>query len=280
MTTTWDGAPYPQIEPPGFGRTLLMVLRIALIVLITALGLLVFALERGLERIGLPRRVRYATTRGWGRLLLRIMGITWEITGTPMATGGAIVANHVSWLDIIVLRLGPFVTFVAKEEVRGWPGIGIVARVCDTMFVARRAAAAKRQEEEMRARIARGELLLFFPEGTSTDGRRVIPFKSTLFAAFVKENVPVQPVTLAYRAPEGQPEAFFGWWGTMGLVDSIRNATSLAAGGHVTLIFHPPLHPEAIPDRKVLARTAEEAVRQGLVQEGIRPEIAASAPSG
>ena len=98
---------------------------------------------------------------------------------------------------------------VSKAEVRDWPGIGFIGRAIGTMFIDRRPAEAKRQEAELHARLARGDRMAIFPEGTSTDGLRVLPFKSSLFGVFfapeLKDRLFVQPVTIRYRPAPGLP---------------------------------------------------------------------------
>ena len=113
-----------------------------------------------------------------------ILGIRLQVTGRPMAERGAVVANHASWLDIFVLNAVSRVYFVSKAEVAGWAGIGWLARATGTVFIARKGTEAKEQQALFEARLRAGHRLLFFPEGTSTDSLRVLPFKSTLFAAF------------------------------------------------------------------------------------------------
>ena len=149
-----------------------------------------------------------------------MMGLKRHVSGSPSPERGAYVANHSSWLDIFVLNASKRIYFVAKEEVHGWPGIGWLARGTGTVFIRRDRRDAKRQQEMFEDRLRAGHHLLFFPEGTSTDGQRVLPFKTTLFAAFTTEAMrdflTVQPITLRYHAPDGEDPRFYGWWGEMG----------------------------------------------------------------
>jgi lyso-ornithine lipid O-acyltransferase len=93
---------------------------------------------------------------------------------------GALVANHASWLDIFTLNACDRIYFVSKSEVAGWPGIGWLARATGTVFINRQGREAQMQKLLFEARLRAGHRLLFFPEGTSTDGQRVLDFKSTL----------------------------------------------------------------------------------------------------
>lgn len=180
---------------------------------------------------------------------------------------GAVVSNHVSWLDIFALNASKRIYFVSKAEVASWPGIGWLARATGTVFVRRHPREAAKQRALFDARLRAGHRLLFFPEGTSTDGRRVLAFKSTLFAAFYSPDLPgmqVQPVTLRYVAPEGTRADFYGWWGERGFAESLVSVLAVPRQGRVEVTYHPPLPVAAHPDRKVLARAAETAVRSGL----------------
>ncbi|GIX12170.1 MAG: hypothetical protein KatS3mg118_0129 [Paracoccaceae bacterium] len=271
--TPWNEADPPVLPPAPPGRRLLAVLRLAAIALGTPLLLAAFLIAQALNRAGLPRW-QDGVQSLWARMCLSLCGLSLRVEGTRMPHGGALVANHVSWIDIFTILAAGRVTFLAKAEVRGWPGIGPLAAVTGTMFIERRAAAARRQQEEMRARIARGELLCFFPEGTSTDGMRVLPFKSTLFAAFMSEElraaVWVQPVTLVYDPPVGLPAAIYGWWGEMPFGRHVWDVTTRSRGGRATVIYHPPLRAADFADRKALAAACGRLVAEGMAAHRAR----------
>lgn len=206
--------------------------------------------------------------RGWGHLGRRLCGLRLEIRGTEMLHGGALVANHSSWSDIFVLHSAAHIHFVAKSEVKSWPGIGFLANVTGTIFIERRPVEAKRQQQVLKERLQKGDRLCFFPEGTSSDGRRVLPFKSALFSAFhTPELLPhmwIQPVTVAYFAPKGQPETFYGWWGDMSFGGHMKMVFGLARGGRVRVTYHDPIRAADFADRKKLASYCESVVREGL----------------
>ena len=132
------------------------------------------------------------------RLAFPILGLGLTTRGAPMRQKGAVVANHASWLDIFALNAVQRGYFVAKSEVGGWAGIGWLARATGTVFIARKGTEAKRQQALFEQRLRAGHKLIFFPEGTSTDTVRVLPFKSTLFAAFYTHGLDhilhIQPV--------------------------------------------------------------------------------------
>ena len=183
-------------------------------------------------------------------------------------TLGAVVANHSSWLDIFALNARKRIYFVSKSEVAAWPGIGWLARATGTVFIARATRAAKEQRKLFEDRLHAGHKLLFFPEGTSTDGRRVLLFKSTLFAAFftneLRDEMWIQPVSVAYSAPPGEDARFYGWWGDMEFGPHLLKVLAQSPHGAVDVTYHAPLRVADFPDRKALAATCEAAVRGAM----------------
>jgi len=155
------------------------------------------------------------------------------------------------------------VYFVAKAEVRGWAGIGWLARATGTVFIRRDRREAAAQRELFRARLAAGHQLLFFPEGTSTDGRRVLGFKSTLFDAFAGTALRVQPVSVCWHPPPGEAPGYYGWWGDMDFAPNLIKVLATRRQGRLELVYHPPVAAGDHADRKALARTLEQAVRDG-----------------
>jgi 1-acyl-sn-glycerol-3-phosphate acyltransferase len=204
------------------------------------------------------------------RLSCRALGLRREMRGAPMTGPGAYIVNHVSWLDIFVLNACKRLYFVAKSEVAGWPGIGWLARGTGTVFIARDPRHARAQTRVFEERLRAGHRLLFFPEGTSTDGRRVLPFRTTLFEAFfsdrLRDVLQVQPVSLVYHAPSGEDPAFYGWWGDMALGPAILAVLAARRQGHVEITYHPPLRVADFVDRKSLAAAAEADVRAGFAR--------------
>lgn len=268
---TWsdpEGAPAPRpIGPAGWLR---VGLRLGPLAVVLFGGLAVLLVLRLIERplFGLHRPVTPWITVGVCRAALAIMGLRARREGRAMAGQGALVANHVSWLDIFVLNAAAPVYFVAKDEVAGWPAIGWLARATGTVFIRRDPRQAGAQALLFEARLRAGHRLAFFPEGTSTDGIRVLPFKPTLFAAFfahgLAERLQVQPVSLVYRAAPGMDARFYGWWGDMGFAAHLLSILAAPRQGEVCAVYHPPLAVADFPGRKELARRAEEAVRAGL----------------
>ena len=273
MSVGWRGAPPPALAPAGLAGRLRIALRAPVAALWLALMVGAFLLVRGLDRARRAITLRDGAAlapfvvQAWALGALRILGLRLDRRGTPMRHPGVIVANHASWLDIVVLMRATRVFFVSKAEVEGWPAIGWIARTIGTIFIERRPAEARRQTEALRRRLRRGDRLCLFPEGTSTDGRRVLPFKSALFAVLYDPELAgalwVQPVSLVYRPPAGQPPEFYAWWGDMDFGAHLLAVLARPGGGRVEVIFHPPLRPAASPDRKALAEAAAAAVRAG-----------------
>lgn len=265
----WKGAAppaLPRIGPFGWVR---VGLRGGGVVLILALGVLALILARLPERLvaGPRRPLTGPLVQGVCRACLAIIGLRLHRAGLPMQGPGAVVANHSTWLDILVLNAAMPVFFVAKAEVATWPGVNILTRVTNTHFVVRDPRLAAAQAAEFATRTRAGHRLLFFPEGTSSDGRRLLPFKPTLFQAFLAPDLPgglaVQPVSAAYSAPPGRDPRFYGWWGDMSLGPHVLAVLAQAPQGAVTVRLHPPV-PVSGTDRKRLSAQCEAAVRAGL----------------
>ena len=269
MTVTWEGDEPPLKHPitaVGYARALLRVVPLATLVFGCLLLLLAVRLvERPL--CGARRPVTPFITQFVCRNAFRLLGIGFSTTGTLMREPGAVVANHTSWLDIFALNARKRIYFVSKAEVANWPGIGWLARATGTVFIERDRAQARAQTALFRTRLQAGHKLLFFPEGTSTDGQRVLPFKSTLFAAFFDQSLGVdthiQPVSVVYHAPKGQDARFYGWWGDMEFGIHLVQTLAAPRQGRVELTYHAPLRVADFPNRKALAAACEATVRAG-----------------
>lgn len=239
-----------------------------------ALALLIFGGLVLMLALRLMERPVFGVRRPWTphitvfvcRSAFRILGIRYVAHGKRMTRPGAIVANHSSWMDIFALNAGARVYFVSKSEVARWPGIGWVAKATGTVFITRDRREATAQKDVFEERLGAGHKLLFFPEGTSTDGQRVLPFKPTLFAAFFSEALRdflwVQPVTVVYRAPEGTEPRFYGWWGDMDFGSHLLAVLAQSPQGTVEVFWHAPVKVSEFADRKALARVAEAAVKE------------------
>lgn len=262
--TPWTGPTPQEIQRPK-GMEWVRVSTKVLWIFLSIMGLIV---PMYLLRLIGFKRASQALVGVACRSSLWAIGLSVQVRGTPMQGAGAIVANHTSWLDIFVLNAVHRVYFVAKAEVANWPLIGMVARLVGTVFIRRKISDAPHQKETFLNRIGQGDRLLFFPEGTSTDGLQVLPFKSTLFAAFfeegLKEKLLVQPVTVCYRAPAGRDRWFYCWWGDMEFAEHLLMILTPSTQSTVQVTFHDPLRVSDYASRKTLAAAAETAVRSGF----------------
>ncbi len=271
MTPTWHGVPEPPFVRPsllGWVRFAARAIPIAVLFLTLALIHNVLRLiERPLHREHRPW-TPYITRFAF-RQSLRLIGLRLHVEGHPMTGPGALVANHSSWLDIFVLNATDRLYFVSKAEVAGWPLIGWLSRIVNTVFIERDPAQAAAQSKLLQDRLLAGHRLLFFPEGTSTDNQRLLPFKSSLFEAFradeLRDVLRIQPVTVIYKAPKDQLVSFYGWWGDMTFDKHMLSVMSATRQGTVEVFYHRPIVVADHPNRKALARACEEAVRAGLI---------------
>ena len=262
----WRDAPMTIGRPGVLGWTL-AALRGGVLGVVTYGGLAVLLLLRLVERplFGQARPMTPFITQAVCKAAFVILGMPLKVTGTPMQAKGAVVANHASWLDIFTLNAVQRIYFVSKAEVAGWPAIGWLARATGTVFIARKGTEAKRQQEVFEERLRAGHKLCFFPEGTSTDGVRVLPFKSSLFQAFYTHGLDrvmfIQPVTVVYHAPPGQDARHYGWWGDMAFGPHLLMTLATRRQGRVEVIFHPEVPVDAFPNRKDLAAHCERVIR-------------------
>ena len=269
MSPTWDAGKKPPPTKVTLWRLLLAVFRVIILSAVVFGGLAILLLLRLAEGplFGRYRPLTPFLTQGVCRTAFLILGIGFRSRGQAMPHPGAVVANHSSWLDIFALNAGARIYFVSKSEVAGWPGIGWLARATGTVFIRRDPKEAKQQKAAFQTRLLAGHRLLFFPEGTSTDGLRVLPFKSTLFAAFFDEKLHrdmyIQPVTVLYHAPPDQAAEFYGWWGDMSFQSHLVKTLLTPRQGTVDVVYHQPVQVASYRDRKALAADVEARVRAG-----------------
>jgi 1-acyl-sn-glycerol-3-phosphate acyltransferase len=269
MSVSWQSETPPEktrITALGWGRVVLRGSALAVLVFgCLALLLIVRLIERPL--FGVQRPLTPFITVFVCRNAFRILGMRFHTLGRSMRAPGIVVANHSSWLDIFALNAKKRIYFVSKSEVAGWPGIGWLARATGTVFIERNRAKAHEQKALFAARLKAGHKLLFFPEGTSTDGLRVLPFKTTLFASLfeddLREEMHVQPVSVVFDAPKGAERRFYGWWGDMDFGSHLLKVLAAQPQGGVEILYHPPVRVADFADRKALAAYCEEVVRDG-----------------
>lgn len=208
----------------------------------------------------------------WGTC--RIFGIKTILKGTPVKDRQTIyVANHLSYLDIPVL--GSFVTgaYVARGDMSRWPLIGYMGKMQQTLYISRNRNDAAAGKEAVEQKLKEGANLMIFAEGTSTDGSKVLPFKSSLFSLAIESPtgrpLTVQPVTLSLISVDGQPATttairdLYAWHSDMTLPPHMW-AVAKRKGAIVEVRFHPPREAASYTDRKALCNDCYTDVAGGL----------------
>lgn len=244
-------------------RTSRALTRLLLISLWTATLLPIWAAGNLFSRSHPAHRTAWRgriTTR-WARGIARLAGMRIRVTGTPPRGAFLLVANHLSYLDVILLQTQVQATFVAKAEVSAWPVIGWLARLAGTLFIDR-----KRRKEIVRINalietaLQRGDGVVFFPEGTSSKGDRVYPFRAPLLDLAARRHDAVRTAAISYKTPAGEPPAHLAvcWWGDMTFADHLLNLLKLPFF-EATLVFGS--EPVRDSDRKALARKLTQQVQ-------------------
>jgi len=247
-----------------------------------------------LQLLLLKRGSRYARTfpHWYHRQVCKIVGVRLNIEGEVAEEQGVLlISNHVSWLDITVLSAVAPVSFVAKQEVASWPFVSWLAKLQLSVFVDRnRRNEAGDKANEILRRLAGGDHIVLFAEGTSSDGNGVEPFRTALFAAAkpagsapMGAKVSVQTLALTYTKIYGLPLCRRGrhvvaWYGDM---DMASHAWRLLGLGPIEarIRIGPPVPLDEFPDRKALARYAEDKVRKDVVALLRGPPAVSRAPS-
>ncbi len=202
-----------------------------------------------------------AIARWWSQRLLQILNITLVVHGQRAQGATVTAANHVSWLDIPVISTGDQCRFIAKSEIRHWPVAGSLAKAAGTFYLRRGKGGAKPLIEALVPHLSGGGSVVRFPEGTTTDGRQVLPFHARLFSAAIDANAQIQPLGLHYGAArDGRLVAPF--IGDDDLVGHILRLLSEPAL-RVDMYYCPPFAASGL-DRAAIALRAEQAVRQAL----------------
>lgn len=216
----------------------------------------------------------------WCREVLDILHVSVSVHGRPMPRNASpvmFVANHVSWMDVLLLNACRRMRFVAKMEVRSWPLIGWIAARTDTVFFKRTSPhQLARVMQSMTAMLGRGDCIALFPEGTTTDGTSVHTFHSGLFESAIRANAPIRPVGISYLRPDGSPDADVAFVGDESLVSSILNVLSRPAT-LARLSFSPPID-GSIGDRRRLAALCQKAVERTLTDPAMFPLASNASP--
>lgn len=225
-------------------------------------GLFIAALI--LPRVDGPRRNRFISR--WCSELLTVLNIRVVAHDPPPdhhLTGVMFVANHVSWADIHALNSVHAVRFVAKSEIRGWPVFGWLAQQANTLFTERsRRHEAGRMVETTADSLRAGDCICFFPEGTTTDGTELKPFKSSLLQAAIDAGALIWPVAIRYPHADGSANLAMAYCNDMTLLQSMKQVLAERAPV-IELRFAPPIAAAGL-ERRALSLLARQAIAQQL----------------
>lgn len=209
------------------------------------------------------RERRLRLKQRWSRQLLGMLGVRLQADAAALPAPALLVANHVSWLDIFIINAVAPAAFVCKAEVRGWPGIGWLCERTETLFMPRGSrSAAKQAGEIVAARLRAGWRVAVFPEGTTTDGGRLLPFRPALLQGAIDAGCAVQPLALRYLDGVGRATTAAAYCGDTTLLASLRRIAATPRL-EVRLDVLPALDGHDA-ERRALAANAETAIRGAL----------------
>ncbi len=222
----------------------------------------------------LERFVHKSLPRFWHRVIAKLLGMRIHVTGElSLERPLLIVSNHSSWADIVVLSTVAEVSFIAKSEVKAWPLFGLFAVLQRSVFVEReRRQSTGRQADTIAGRLAQGDAMVLFAEGTTSDGNRVLPFKSALFGAAQvalrdteAHTVLIQPVSIAYTKVQGLPMGRYmrpvsSWPGSVAIIPSLLSIVR-AGAFDVEVRIGAPVEFTPKSSRKSVAAAMERQVR-------------------
>ena len=206
---------------------------------------------------------RHARIQWWAAKMLHLLGVTLHMEGTAVAGGQLLVANHVSWLDILAIHaVMPHARFVSKADVKAWPLLSHLVDAAGTLYLEReRKRDALRVVHAMAQALLAGETVAVFPEGTTSDGRELLPFHANLLQAAISTAMPIQPMALRFS---DSTEAFSRAVEFVGDTTLAQSLWRVVCGDGLTthLAMLAP-HPTAHAQRRVLA----DALRADIAQQ-------------
>lgn len=193
---------------------------VRLILLVTTAAILVFVYGVGYLFAWSSRRwiveLRSRLIRIWGVAACGILGVKVVAMGPIPKRPFCLISNHLSYVDVIVFQRLTGCILISKTEISGWPIVGMLSRTIGTLFIDRtRAKDVVRVSAEIQDRLQAGDGIVFFPEGTSSDASRVLPFKSALLNYFSSTSYPVQHATIRYSSAHFDVSSRVCWWGDM-----------------------------------------------------------------
>ena len=264
---TWEKENVDEIPPIGFFHVLKGLLRLLVFLPLTIFLVIIFLIFKAILK---PLNLNYPVfliRKSWSVFILRLFGLKLKVIGKQSYNSTIFVSNHISWTDILVIQSVLDIIFVAKSDVKKMPGLGFLAGIANTVFIDRNPQKISKDSLILKKKIEKGELICFFPEGTSTDGLRVLKFKSgffqLLFDGIYNQNKyikKVQPLSIYYKVhSKNLSKDFYGWWGSMSIISHITKILCLSSGS-VELKFHDSLNSEDFNDRKEIAIAAENTI--------------------
>ncbi len=243
------------------GPLRIAALAVALLVTTVTMVLTVLVPRRQWRRVVAP-----LVARGCAQGILRALGVRVTVDGHASVARGLLVANHLSWLDIVVTLATWRCAFVAKREVRAWPVIGTFADALGVVWIDRsRLRDVRRVLPLLERTLREGATVMLFPEGTTTDGHQVLPFRSALFQAARAADVPIVPLAFSAHSDHGDASAL-SWVGSETLVANVPRVAALRGAAIRVAVETPRLARAA--DRKYLARTSRDAIVTALSSRG------------
>ncbi len=223
--------------------------------------------------VSMRLRLRESLPVFYHSVCCRLWGMTVVVNGQLAQDRPLLlISNHTSYLDIPVLSTIGALSFVAKSEVAGWPFFGLLAKLQRTVFVDRRRASTAKQRDAISERLAEGSRLVLFAEGTSSDGNRVLPFKSALFSvaerAEAEEPLMLQPMSIAFTHLNGIPighalRPHFAWYGDMALGGHLWTFAGLGRT-RIEVRLMPPVPANAFRNRRELSRFMQDQVQNAV----------------
>ncbi|MFT6073016.1 MAG: 1-acyl-sn-glycerol-3-phosphate acyltransferase [Alphaproteobacteria bacterium] len=257
-------------------RVIFLRLTIVLMgVVLVTIPLLLLAISARLLRLSVADKI----PQYFHRCLLKLFGVSVKIAGErKQKCPLIIVANHLSWLDIMVIGASFPCYFIAKSDIASWPVLGFLAKIQNTIFVNRKAKGADigTQVKNITEALKKNKTIILFPEGTTSDGNKTLPFKSALLAAAKKNDdyqAYVQTLCLNYHEISGMPvhrkqKPYIAWYGDMGLLSHVKDVLSQSPIT-VQLCFGSCILYDAFETRQKMAKYLENSIRSTYTQRQI-----------
>jgi lyso-ornithine lipid O-acyltransferase len=225
------------------------------------------------SRIFLPisKKLQEGIFVAYCRLVLKIIRLKvitkFEVDDIPR--GALVISNHQSYLDVPIIGAITGVRFTPKSDVRKWPAIGFITSLTNPLFLERNPRKARAQVNQLQKAFENGDRISLFPEGTTNDGYRILPFKSSLIASVVSKDstIKIAPISIVYTKIEGKPSHtnrdLVTWYGDMEFIPHLLKYLSLKSS-EAEIIIHQPLVSTETESRKILAKKAENIIKAGV----------------